>query len=137
MMKVLKESQLDLLLFTQRQENQALVLTLVSLSSNGTAYHGISSKYSLKLVSSLSELMNTISRFLPFSDCLNLVNHWTSCGVKLRHGGHQWAEKYSPTTLPSPAKLLVCTLESLVKTSFPIRLESADIFVDQCVRLAV
>merc|ERR1719421_2774669 len=59
-------------------------------SSNGSASHGCSAKYSSKAPWSLSLETKTTSRPLSLSD---FVYQPASCGVKPRQGGHQCAEK--------------------------------------------
>lgn len=72
----------------------SLQLTLRSRSLKGSACHGISLKYSLKLFSSRSELTKMISMLWLFS--FSLVYSWAKTGVNPRQGGHQCAEKYKP-----------------------------------------
>src|SRR3990167_2942436 len=63
----------------------------LSLSEKGSAFQGISPKYSLKSASDLSDEMNTISKFFPSS--VNFLYSSARTGVNPRHGGHQCAEK--------------------------------------------
>lgn len=76
------------------------------------------SKYSSKAISSRSELTKTISNFpLSFSE-VTLVYHSANFGVNPRHGGHQWALKYSPSTFPGPSRLVTGTVSPFCPFKF-------------------
>merc|ERR1712139_425620 len=69
------------------------MLSSSSLRSSpcGSAFQGISPKYSSNSFSDESELAKTISHFFPAAFIFSYDS--ASFGVKPRHGGHQWAEK--------------------------------------------
>mmetsp|Transcript_9919 Transcript_9919/g.24269 ORF Transcript_9919/g.24269 Transcript_9919/m.24269 type:complete len:246 (+) Transcript_9919:378-1115(+) len=68
---------------------------------NGSALKGIEAWYSSKLAASRSSDTNTTSNFL--ASLFTLSYAAASFGVNPRHGGHQCALKYSPTTSSSLA----------------------------------
>ena len=90
---------------------------MASRLAKGTASQGMDLWYSAKSASVRSLLANTTSNSRPSR--LSVSYTPASIGVNCRHGGHQCAEKYTPTVLPASASTVFTSMPSLDTRTSP------------------